>query len=330
MKQKDVFKKVGGILKELTEQYEYLQTMEDDLNDLELELFVANAHFLKDHIEILNKLNLQNNQEKKLIIEIQEPPREEKFFEPVVQQVYPAIEYPEEEPADEPTIESIIESIPEPIIEQTIETPEEQPVAHIDLSSDTREDTYSYIREEPEVIRHELILDEAENWDDDEKEEEFEPAVVEAELPVEAEKPDIPIAIDEPIILHETKTPEPVFSLPEPEIIVKPVDDKVPTINQKISAQLAEKATSNTEQLALKPISDIKQAITLNDKLLFVKDLFNGYSLAYSEAIEILNRFKTFEEATHFLNSNYVVKNKWETKPDTTEKFYSLLKRRYS
>jgi len=63
---------------------------------------------------------------------------------------------------------------------------------------------------------------------------------------------------------------------------------------------------------------------------LYIKDLFRGYSLAYSEAIEILNRFNTFEEAERFLNKNYVTKNDWESKPDTTEKFYELLKRRYS
>ena len=62
MKQQEVFRKTGAIIKELNEQYEYLQNTADDLNDLELELFVANTHFLKDHAEILRKLNLQKLQ----------------------------------------------------------------------------------------------------------------------------------------------------------------------------------------------------------------------------------------------------------------------------
>ena len=53
MKQMDVFKKIGGILKELNDQYDYLAADPSELNELELELFVANAHFLKDHAEIL-------------------------------------------------------------------------------------------------------------------------------------------------------------------------------------------------------------------------------------------------------------------------------------
>ncbi len=96
-----------------------------------------------------------------------------------------------------------------------------------------------------------------------------------------------------------------------------------------MSSQQGDKSSSNTGQSAITPISDIKLAITLNDKLLYVKDLFNGYNLAYSEAIEILNRFNTFEEATRFLKTNYVTKNNWDSKPATTEKFYALLKRRY-
>jgi hypothetical protein len=76
-------------------------------------------------------------------------------------------------------------------------------------------------------------------------------------------------------------------------------------------------------------LADIKSAITLNDKLLFVKDLFKGYNLAYTEAIEIVNRFSNYEEADRFLKNNYVTKNDWESKPATAEKFYALLRRRY-
>jgi hypothetical protein len=57
MKQQEVFKKIGGIIREINEQYEYLETVDGVLNELELELMVANSHFLTDHIEILRKLN---------------------------------------------------------------------------------------------------------------------------------------------------------------------------------------------------------------------------------------------------------------------------------
>jgi len=76
-------------------------------------------------------------------------------------------------------------------------------------------------------------------------------------------------------------------------------------------------------------VSNLKSAISLNDKLLFIKDLFNGYSLAYSEAIELLNRFDSFEEADNFLKSNYAEKNAWTAKQETADKFYHILQKRF-
>jgi hypothetical protein len=310
MKQKEVFNKIGGIIQELSEQYEYLQTVTDDLNDLELELFASNAHFLTDHIEILCKLNLQLNRAKRVPPEKQETSYKEKYFEPVVQQMKQANELRETK-AIKPPLKPVEPEVP------PIKDKEDAPVPQIDLASSSEADSYSFIREEePETIRHELILDEADTWEEDEatagektvkdelKGEEAEEKVIEA------------AAVDE--------TVKPVEAIKDDtDASKKPDEEEVLTINQKMSA------ASKADQ-AIKPIGDIKLAITLNDKLLYVKDLFNGYNLAYSEAIEILNRFNTFEEATRFLKTNYVTKNNWESKPATTEKFYALLKRRYA
>ncbi len=344
MKQKDVFKKIGGIIQELSDQYEYLKTVEDDLNDLELELFVSNAHFLTDHIEILCKLNLQNKFKRPALPHIEKPElpevtvvtSQQKFFEPVVQQMKHADTFKLTKPAKPIAKVADIKSgkplTPEtfkptedeafkPIEGELIKPVEAEPIPEIDLTTETLQEAYSEIQEEPETIRHELILDEADTWEDED----------------ERRLDDEPIAIIDADDTLSTDTE--VIAGP---IIPPPVDkkneaanhadeaDEVLTVNQKMSSQQGDKAISKTDQLAIKPISDIKLAITLNDKLLYVKDLFNGYNLAYSEAIEILNRFSSFDEAARFLKTNYVTKNNWDSKPATTEKFYTLLKRRYA
>lgn len=76
-------------------------------------------------------------------------------------------------------------------------------------------------------------------------------------------------------------------------------------------------------------VNDLKTAISLNDKLVFIRELFNGYSLAYSEAIELLNRYTTFAEADAFLQTNYALKNNWADKPQTVEKLYAILRRKF-
>jgi len=370
MKQKEVFKKIGGIIQELSEQYDYLQTTVDNLNDLELELFVANAHFLTDHIEILCKLNLQNRP-KRPVIEKPEPANyQQKFFEPVVQQMKPGADVKDTKPAKatpKPVEVEVVNKEPEPekTIEEPVEKPAEKPAKKekqpepeeqastpvFDFTSQAPEDSYSFIREEPETIRHELVLDEADTWEDeaeaeplveelkadDEKVKEIETPAIAEEV---AEEPVAEVAAAEPeeVPVAEIKEEKPEEA-PVEELAVEKHTDEVPaakdedeviTRNQKISAQLGDKAISKTDQASIKPISDIKLAITLNDKLLYVKDLFNGYNLAYSEAIEILNRFNTFEEAQRFLKTNYVTKNNWEGKAATSEKFYALLRRRYA
>lgn len=59
MNQQEILKKIGGIIAELKEQHNYLETSADSFNALELELFMANANFLTDHIEILKKIQGQ-------------------------------------------------------------------------------------------------------------------------------------------------------------------------------------------------------------------------------------------------------------------------------
>ncbi|MES2109253.1 MAG: hypothetical protein V4577_10915 [Bacteroidota bacterium] len=389
MKQKDVFKKIGGILQELNEQYEYLETVSDNLNDLELELFVANAHFLTDHIEILCKLNLQNRPKRATVDKPETNSYQQKFFEPVVQQMKPgaegkglkpnipqakpvAVEVTNKQPEPEIPVEKPIEKPAEkekkkeepvePKFDFSANKPEEHPEPKFDFSDDTPKDSYSFIREEPDTIRHELILDEAETWEDEDEpgqkeveEIKAEEEKVEEEAPAAAEEQ--PAVIEQPVAEEQKEEPaqaEELEALPEATAQTEEVkaeeppveavakekatdkteetkdENEVVTRNQKISAQLGDKPLSKTDQLGIKPISDIKLAITLNDKLLYVKDLFNGYNLAYSEAIEILNRFNTFEEAQRFLRANYVTKNNWEGKQATADKFYALLRRRYA
>ncbi|WP_169316191.1 hypothetical protein [Mucilaginibacter paludis] len=315
MNKYEILKKVGIIIKELQDQYEYAEQNKEDINDLELELFVANANFLTDHIEILRKLNTQQTKalpESKATTTpkatfVEKPLQEARYFEPVVQ---PAPSIKPAEPAPSLLEFDVVE-----------ERKTNEPVTPV----------VKELEFEP-VIRHELIPEETvsdeeetnaneEALDNEELTEELSYTHDEAEQPDPVIEPAAEAHPQNEILISQ---PEPVsqpmaFNPPEPE---KPL-----TINQLISAQLA--GSRLASQMELQPIKDLKSAINLNDKLLFVRDLFNGYSMAYSEAIEILNRFNKFEEADQFLKLNYYVKNNWEAKQSSTDKFYDLLKRRF-
>jgi len=211
---------------------------------------------------------------------------------------------------------------------------DDKPVPHIDLTANGADDDFSVVRhDKPEVIRHELELSEADVWEDDD-DTGFELEEPLAYIEEVTETP--PVKEPEPVketptveVKKETHTAE-HKKAPEPEKAkTETVTEEPMTINQRISAQLNKTARAS-EHLHSQPITDLKQAINLNDKLSYIKDLFNGYNLAYSEAIDILNRFSSFREAEDFLKSNYAVKNRWDTKQATADKFYELLKRRYA
>jgi hypothetical protein len=189
MKQLEVFNKIGGILKELNEQYQYIQADPGNINDLEIELFVANAHFLKDHAEILNKLNQRSHAEKaeeagtdtggtKADIKLPAPPMpvelSERNFELPAKPVKTAEPEKLEEPAKAKSfVEKFFEPVVRPIKPKQPEVAEsDQPVPEIDLSSETPKDNHSFIMAPPEVIRHELEVDPADSFGDEEVDEE--------------------------------------------------------------------------------------------------------------------------------------------------------------
>ena len=91
----------------------------------------------------------------------------------------------------------------------------------------------------------------------------------------------------------------------------------------------AQKEQKNSTLKPEKSNIDLKTTISLNDKMIFIKDLFNGYNLAYSEAVEIMNRFESFEAADNFLLKNYAQKNNWANKQDVVDRFYEYLNRKF-
>jgi hypothetical protein len=230
-------------------------------------------------------------------------------------------------------------------VEQPIEIAD-GPAPEIDIKPDTGNDMFSFMRTtEPETIRHELTLDEAEAWASDDEDQ---AGTINASYHKEDESQQPTVAEAMAETVTPEPTPEPVLFTPQPEPAPIPTyqlnhtpapiptpeptpaaePERALTLNERLSAQAA--ANTSIPAASAAPIKDLKSAITLNDKMLFVRDLFNGYSLAYSEAIEILNRFSNFDDAERFLKTNYVEKNHWADKPATNEKFFDLLKRRFA
>jgi hypothetical protein len=320
MNKKEIFKKVGGIITELNEQFEYLSQNPDNLNELELELFAASSNFLSDHISILLKLNtvsseiMKNDQELGLY--------DEPFDDELIKEVEDAFKNEMESVApfgeryDLDDVENkedveIVEEVSKPDWKFSIEN---ESVVSFDFEDKNTDELFDrpLTDEELRVINEKTqlkIIPEPESdvqWGNREELENL-PLVI-PEEPVEVVQVD---TIEfEPVSLVEEETQQPL------------------TINEILSTQSSPNPVSS--QFNQRQSKDLKGLISLNDKLQFVRDLFNGYSLAYTEAIELMDRFDSFEAADNFLKQNYAIKNSWAEKQDVADKFYEILNRRFT
>ena len=78
------------------------------------------------------------------------------------------------------------------------------------------------------------------------------------------------------------------------------------------------------------PIKDLKKAIGINDRHIFINELFRGDEVMYERSLKTINGFRIFAEAEYWIERELKVKLGWEEHKDTTRHFYQLIKRRFS
>jgi hypothetical protein len=77
-------------------------------------------------------------------------------------------------------------------------------------------------------------------------------------------------------------------------------------------------------KLQSKPINDINKAIGINDRFLFIRELFEGNKSHYHETVEILNNIDTFENALAFIQDEF----DWDMEAPAAQKFVDLIRRK--
>lgn len=350
MNQEDLFKKIGLILSELQEQYQFLAQNPQNLNELELELFLANANFLTDHIHIVKKArnaaavkSLPEHTEYQEIAEEVKPAVQEEVLQPdniVEEEKEEIISEPEPVPVQPE------KPVPAAVLNEEIFKLDKDP-ANFEFILSERPSTDKFEFEEKEVgdifdrplseeeqriIAQKQKLREKKDEEVHQEDDELgpEPFLV----PAEAETiEEIPVQkMPEPVHQEEPVKQQDLFKEEIPVAQKDPAPNTIaetsvkPTLNELLGGGL--KTNSYTEP-GKTEVTDLKQAISLNDKLLYIKDLFNGYNLAYAEVIDLLNKMPDFKTADTFLQNNYAVKNDWKSKQGTVDRFYELLNRRF-
>ena len=135
----------------------------------------------------------------------------------------------------------------------------------------------------------------------------------------------------EPVVVAE-ETPEPQPELQEElsECIEeeKRVDEedvkedvKTPTALSDVSKE----SFTRNDSITHKKIDDIKQAISLGDRFLFQRELFNNNGELMTKTIGYLNGLTSMDEALQYVNKKF----NWDSENPTVERFLQILIRRY-
>jgi hypothetical protein len=83
------------------------------------------------------------------------------------------------------------------------------------------------------------------------------------------------------------------------------------------------------ETLKEAPIRDLRKAIGINDRFLFINDLFRGDELMYERSIKTINSFNIFPEAEYWINRELKIKLGWGADDPIVIQFDQLIRRRF-
>ena len=136
------------------------------------------------------------------------------------------------------------------------------------------------------------------------------------------------LSTEEPPAPAPKPKPEPVKPKPAPTPSPRPSTKNVVNIDSLLEHK---QATELSEKLSERPIRDLTKALSINDRLFFMNELFAKNQNALTAALEHLNQYTRLEEAKPYL-SELADQYDWldKEKKDTATNFIKLVRRRYN
>lgn len=106
----------------------------------------------------------------------------------------------------------------------------------------------------------------------------------------------------------------------------KYVDEKN-SINDKISP--SNEQTTVASKLEKNPVYDIKSAIGINEKYLFIRELFDGNTKTYQEVLDRFTTLLDWKQALNYLN-DLADTHDWSDEDQNYQRFYQIISRKFN
>ncbi len=117
---------------------------------------------------------------------------------------------------------------------------------------------------------------------------------------------------------------------PKKEQPKKEVNEMATAANASVNDKLKQSKIDLGDTLTESPVRDLKKAIGVNDRFLYINELFRGDEVSYERSIKTINGFSILPEAEYWIQRELKVKNGWDDSNDVVKQFYQLVKRRFS
>jgi hypothetical protein len=132
---------------------------------------------------------------------------------------------------------------------------------------------------------------------------------------------------------HQAWMGDPLVEIPtlSHQPVNREINDLVGSSNTSINDKLK---SGNTTELGstLKgsPVKELRKAIGVNDRFVFINELFRGDEVMYERSIKTINNFRILPEAEYWMERELKIKIGWDDSRDIVQHFYQLVRRRFS
>jgi hypothetical protein len=130
-----------------------------------------------------------------------------------------------------------------------------------------------------------------------------------------------------PTLIHQTNYVEPKKPLSASREVNEVNNGKQLSLNEQLGEYKTEVAHKLNEGSSIK---DLKKAIGINDRFVFINELFRGDEVMYERSIKTINNFSIYPEAQYWMERELKIKLGWDNDRPATQEFYALVKRRFS
>ncbi|MFM2339340.1 MAG: hypothetical protein RL115_2533 [Bacteroidota bacterium] len=110
----------------------------------------------------------------------------------------------------------------------------------------------------------------------------------------------------------------------------KEINDLQEQVQNSLNDKLKQHQTELAEVLNEQPVKDLRKAIGINDRFLFIHELFHGDENMYERCIKTINHFTIYPETEYWINTELKKKLGWDDANETVQHFEQLVRRRFS